>query len=240
MNETLEERIALYEPIREVVDLVRDSKIVLLVGITAAGKGTVIQELKETGKYHELVSHTTREMRSNNGNPEQDGVEYHFIDVQTAEHMVEQKAFVEVKYVHGNIYGTSRAELDQAKDEGKIVLCDVDIKGAEEYHHLNPDTVTIFLLPPNFNVWKKRLEARDKKLPDDVRLSRFKTAVFELETVLARDYFQFVINDDLSRVVEVVNSLADGKASETKNERARAIARTLLNDIKNTEDLVQD
>src|SRR5690606_6577343 len=102
-------------------------------GIVSAGKDTVVTNLAEDPDFKVIVSHTTRPPRMNHGVLEQDGVEYHFIDLAEAEAMLERGEFVEAKYVHGNIYGTSLKEIRAIHDQGVIGLTDIDIHGVEEY-----------------------------------------------------------------------------------------------------------
>ena len=76
----LEHIIREYRPTEAAVALVRDTKIALLTGISGAGKDTIKRRLLRLPSFRDIVSHTTREPRANNGQLERDGVDYHFID----------------------------------------------------------------------------------------------------------------------------------------------------------------
>ena len=212
----------------------RATKLLLISGVVGGGKNTVIREiLTQHDRYREIISHTTRSPRANQGVMEQDGVDYYFIDQHTAERMIENHEFVEVKYVHGNIYGTSAAELREAYESNLIAITDVDIQGVVEYLDIKPDTHAIFLLPPSVETWLKRLERRygDLSQHEDEITKRFKTAYNEITHIMQDDRFLLVINDDLETTVERITQIVNGERSET-SEYASTIVEHLLEYIK--------
>src|SRR5712691_7859904 len=103
MESELQELVDHYKVPSQVVTLVKNTPIVLLVGVSGAGKDTIKHHLLATGKYHHIVSHTTRKPRENGGVMEQDGVEYHFIDQARAIQMLKDGEFVEAKIYSGNM-----------------------------------------------------------------------------------------------------------------------------------------
>lgn len=224
-----------YVPSDETIALVRNTKIVLLVGIAGAGKDTIKHKLLETGQYHHIVSHTTRLPRANNGITEIDGVEYHFISPEVSLDMVKRGAYVEAKFVHGTVYGTSVAEIMHAEEEHAIALTDVDVQGVDEYKKISDNVIAIFILPPNFEEWQRRLLARYGHVgadPLDIA-KRMLTAIAELEHALKAPYYHFIVNDDLSRAVEVAGKIAHSDDSFNEiDEQVRAQAEQLLADIR--------
>ena len=224
-----------YVPSDKTVELVQQTKIVLLVGIAGAGKDTIKHKLLETGRYHHIVSHTTRIPRVNNGIVEQDGVEYHFITPEASLEMVQSGAYVEAKFVHGTVYGTSVEEIRRAEEEHAIALTDVDVQGVDEYKRISDNVIAIFILPPNFDEWQRRLLARyghGGADPLDIA-KRMLTAIAELEHALKAPYYHFVVNDDLSRAVEVAGKIAHGDDSFNEiDHQVRAQAEQLLADIR--------
>ncbi|MGH7240798.1 MAG: guanylate kinase [Candidatus Saccharimonadales bacterium] len=211
MNETnLSQLVASYQPSADVVRIVRGTKILLLVGISGAGKDTIKHRLLDTGKYHHIVSHTTRSLRENAGVMEQDGVEYHFITPHTAENMLRNGEFVEAKEYSGNMYGTSTAELQWAQDTGKIATTDLEVQGVAEYKALSKDVIAVFILPPSYDEWQRRLSARyGSKGADPADMQkRMHTAITELEDALKQNYYHFVINEDINKAVESVDMIA--------------------------------
>ena len=231
MNEELAELIAAYTPSEDATSLVRETKITLLVGISGAGKDTIKKELLKKPDFRDIVSHTTRAPRVNNGVAEIEGIDYHFIDKQTATSMVERKEFIEAKFVHGTVYGTSTDELRKAHDEGKIAITDIDVQGVSEYKDLSQSVVAIFVIPPTYEIWRERLAQRYES-PEAFSAEwekRRSSAIDELTHALEVPYYHFVINDSLERAVEVAEEIAhQPDVFHRKDDEARLKARDLL------------
>lgn len=225
----LKQKLEQYQPSAATVDLVQDTPILLLVGVSGAGKGSIVKELLKTDHYHYIVSHTTRRPRENNGVMEQDGREYHFINPATAEKMLDTGAYVEAKWYSGNIYGTSGAEIQAAHDENKIALTDIEVQGVAEYMEISSNVKAIFILPPSYEIWQQRLAKRyeDNIDPDDMK-RRMQTAKHELQEALQKDYFRFVINDNLDHAVKAADDIAHGAPAGEESEAARVLAHSLL------------
>src|SRR5438045_5836424 len=116
MDKNLAQKLSDYQPDQAATQLIHDTPILLLVGPTGAGKDSVKDKLLNTGRFHHIISHTTRPPRINHGVVEQDGREYHFIDKAIAEKMLDEHAFIEAKIYSDNVYGTSVAEIQAAHD----------------------------------------------------------------------------------------------------------------------------
>lgn len=234
MDDSLAHKLSDYQPTEVTKELVKNTPILVLVGPTGAGKDSLKDKLLDTGKFHHIISHTTRKPRINHGVIEQDGVEYHFIDKQTAEKMIDDKALIEAKVYSGNLYGTSVAEIQAAHDEGKIAMTDIEVQGVAEYKALDPSVMAVFLLPPNFDEWQERLMKRYGDVMDiaDARL-RMQTALDELDQLLTTDYYVAVINDDLETAFEQIQTVVNSDDHTTPEEpKARAVANKLAEDIK--------
>src|SRR4051794_10735029 len=131
--------------------------LIIISSPSGGGKGTLIHEVR--GMLPELafsVSHTTRPMRFG----EDEGREYYFIDRHRFEQKVAAGEFIEHFPVHGNLYGTSVAEVEKWKDGGKDLIVEVDVQGALAIVEKMPDCVSIFILPPSFEVLEARLTSR--------------------------------------------------------------------------------
>lgn len=231
---SLEEDIQRYHMSEESERLLGRTPLLLIAGVVGGGKNTVINEIvKDTGRYHLLVSHTTREPRSNHGVMEQEGVDYHFINLEEARRMLVRKAFIEAKYVHGNVYGTSVAEVQAAHDKGKTAVTDVDVQGVVEFLDVKPDAHAIFLLPPSVDTWLRRLERRygDLDAHKDEITKRFRTAYKEIKHIEEDKRFVLVINDDLATTVERVEGVLDGSVTRT-SDYAEAVVEHLLSFIE--------
>lgn len=224
-----------YQPTPETVELVQKSKITLLVGISGAGKDTIKHKLLEKEGYRDIVSHTTREPRKNNGVMEIDGEDYHFISNETARTMLARQAFIEAKFVHHTLYGTSANEVQLAHDADKIAVTDIDVQGVDEYKELSRDVVAIFILPPSYAVWRERLRQRYETIEafEAEWPKRRESAIMELEKALFVPYYHFIINDDLDRSVRVVDEIAQqGDLFNRKDDEARLLARDILDEIR--------
>lgn len=221
------------------IEVVRGAKTVFIVGITSAGKDTIIKKMLEQPDYHLIVSHTTRQPRINNNVMEKDGIDYHFVTRQQMAELLAERKMIEVNCFGGNYYGTSLNELIIASDENKIAISDIDINGISSYYDIAPNSVTaIFIVPPNYNVWLDRVRNRYESIElfEKDWLVRREIAIKELEHVLSVPHYHFVINDDLDRAVKVVNKIAhhENNVFNRVDDEARLIAWDLLDAIKNT------
>jgi guanylate kinase len=167
--------------------------LLILSSPSGAGKTTLTKRLRE--RFPALgfsVSHTTRTPRAN----EVDGKDYHFISHADFDELVEKDAFVEWAHVHGNCYGTSRAEIDRAREEPGCagMIFDVDYQGARQIRAKEHEAVSVFILPPSMIELEKRLKGRASET-DEVLKRRFAAAKMEIEHYGLFDYL--VVNDDL-------------------------------------------
>lgn len=234
MDISLTSKLAVYQPAASTAELIKKTPILLLVGPTGAGKDALKDKLLETGGYHHIVSHTTRPPRINHGVIEQNGRDYHFIDKAAATKMLNDQALIEAKVYSGNLYGTSVAEIQAAHDEGKIAMTDIEVQGVAEYKTLDPGVMAVFLLPPDFQTWQKRLQNRYGDVVDvaDSRL-RLQTALEEIEQLLNTDYYVALINDDLDTTFQQVQAITGSKTHKPPDDAAaRAVAKRLAQDIQ--------
>ena len=139
------------------------------------------------------VSMTTRAIRPG----EQAGRDYHFVDREEFQRLVEADAFLEWANVHGNLYGSPRAPVDRALAEGRDVLFDIDWQGAREVARRCPDdAVRVFILPPSLEELRRRLVTRSQDA-EEVIDRRIANAKGEIEHA---DEFDYVfVNDDFDR-----------------------------------------
>ncbi len=230
----LEERIAQYHPPKSAKEVIKHTNIALLVGISGAGKDTIKHELLKKPGFGEIISHTTRTPRENGGILEKDGVDYHFIDEFRAEEMVRNGEFFEAKFVHGTVYGTSIVEVENAGRAG-TAIADVDVQGVGEYKAVSDKVVAIFIIPPSYDEWLRRLKARYATNEEFIREwpRRRESAIKELQKALEVPYYHCIINDDLQRAVDVAVDVAKRPDMFTrKDDEARIAARNLLQEIR--------
>ena len=229
----IERLISTYHPPKAAVQVIKDTKIALLVGISGAGKDTIKRGLLRRHGFGEIISHTTRKPRENEGVLERDGVDYHFIDESQAHDMLERGEFIEAKFVHGTVYGTSIAEVRRAGEAG-IAITDIDVQGVAEYKAVSDQVIAIFIVPPDYETWIARFKRR--YTTDDEYLrewpKRRDSAIQELTKAVSLPYYHCVINDDLDRAIEVTAEIAARPDVFTrKDDEARLVARDLLRQI---------
>jgi len=160
---------------------------------SGAGKSSLVKSLLELDSHLVVsISHTTRPPRGQ----EQDGREYHFIDEARFREMVEAGDFFEWAEVHGNLYGTSRAGVEQMVAGGQDVVLEIDWQGALQIKALFPNAVLIFILPPSFEELAMRLNRRGEDRPD-VIVQRLVNARHE---VAQARHFDFVIINGLFEI----------------------------------------
>jgi len=202
--------------------------LVVLVGPTASGKNTIIQELLKLGHYHYIVSDTTRQPRINDGVMEQNGREYWFKTEDEMLQALRDGQFLEAALIHNQqVSGTSIRELKIALDANKTALAEIEIVGAGKTYIAKPDTIMIFNVPPSFDTWMDRLRGRGQ-LPEAEMRRRLETSLEEYEAALTHDYYRFVINDDIAETVNAIDSMArlDGH-DQSKEYVARELVKEL-------------
>lgn len=180
------------------------SRLLVLAGPTAVGKGTVAAHIKETHpEIHLSVSATTREPRPG----EVHGEHYFFVDDAEFDRMVEEGELLEHAVVHGrNRYGTPRGPVDQALRAGKTVLLEIDLQGARQVRESEPSATLVFLLPPSWDELVSRLVGRGTE-GEEERARRLRTAKVELAAQGEFDFF--IVNDEVAHAAEQVVELAD-------------------------------
>lgn len=224
------------QPSEQSVELFRRLRIVLLVGITGAGKNTILSRLISAGKYSEIITSTTRPPRYNGGVLEQDGVDYHFLTAEQAIEKLERGEYVEASLVHGTlIYGVTSTEIARLASKDDIVIGDVDIQGVSKYRKLSNKVSAVFLLPPSYEEWRERIKVRYAS-PADFEADwpiRRQSAIKELEEALAKPYYHFVINDNLDEAVLACEKIIDSNETfHRKDDEMRLTAREILEELK--------
>lgn len=176
----------------ESVHLNRRGVLFALSSPSGAGKTTISKKMLASDPDIALsISATTRPMRPG----EQDGIDYHFVDVETFKQMAADGEFLEWAHVFGHRYGTPRARVDELLDAGKDVLFDIDWQGAQQlYQEAGPDVVRVFVLPPTMEELERRLRSR-KTDSDEVIAARMARAANEISHWDGYDYV--LINDQV-------------------------------------------
>jgi guanylate kinase len=167
----------------------------LLFVVTApsgAGKSSLIRAaLEEAPDVRLSVSYTTRAPRAG----EQNGREYHFVDADSFEAMVQRGEFLECAEVHGNRYGTSQRVIDETLARGEDLLLEIDWQGAAQVRRLYPASVAIFILPPSVEELGRRMRSRglDAEAVIERRLANAREELShapEFDYVIINDVFE--------------------------------------------------
>ena len=181
------------------------SRLIVLAGPTAVGKGTVAAHIREHNpEIHLSVSATTRPPRPG----EVDGEHYFFVDDAEFDRLIETDALLEHATVHNRYrYGTPRGPIEQALAEGRTVLLEIDLQGARQVLEAEPSATLVFLLPPSWDELVQRLVGRGTEDSEE-RARRLRTARTELAAQNEFDYR--VVNEDVAsaarEVVELVQA----------------------------------
>ena len=179
----------------------------MITGPSGVGKGTLISEL--LGRVPDLelsVSATTRPPRQG----EVGGRDYHFLAKDVFERRAEANEFLEYATYSGQLYGTLRDEVERRLAAGKSVLLEIEVQGARQVRAAMPESVQVFIAPPEPAALRRRLEARGKDTPEAIE-ARLAVAAQELA---AQDEFAHrVVNDELDRAADELERIVRDELS---------------------------
>lgn len=200
---------------------------------SGSGKSTLVSELrKQVTGIEFAVSWTTRAPRGS----EQDGREYHFTTREEFQRMIDAGMFLEWAEVFGNLYGTAKASLEEARLAGHDLLLDIDVQGAAQVRSRLAEAVGIFVMPPNPKVLRTRLRNRSRAegvVNDEEVFRRLREASKEIENY--REYSYILVNDILDRAVAQLEAIVlaerfyrNGEAIAYRSRRVLEVAAACL------------
>jgi len=163
--------------------------LIIISSPSGGGKGTLIKAvLKTLPKVGYSVSYTTRAARVGETN----GKDYFFVSRAEFERLIEQGEFLEYATVHDNFYGTSFGQVKKEIEAGHDIILEIDVQGAANVRTKIPEAISVFILPPSFEVLAARLKARQTEKKEDLAL-RLKNSFGEVNRFSEFEYV--VVND---------------------------------------------
>lgn len=198
--------------------------LMVLSGPSGSGKGTVVRRLLEERADTVLsVSATTRAPRPG----EVDGVHYHFLQRENFLRMIEEKAFLEYAEYNGNFYGTPKAPVEALLAQGKNVLLEIEVQGAEQVMDSGVELVSMFITVPSMGELERRLRGRMTESEEVIR-SRLATACWELSRAFRYQYV--VLNDEVEKAVDRVKTIM--QAETMRYDRMKDIILEVMKDAE--------
>ncbi|MBN1569606.1 MAG: guanylate kinase [Acidobacteria bacterium] len=196
--------------------------LIIVSGPSGAGKSVLVSGvLQELPHVKFSVSYTTRAPRRT----EKNGVEYFFVSREEFLSRVRGEEFLEWAEVHDNYYGTSRKYVDDLLRQGEDVLLDIDVQGARILREKRKDAISVFILPPSYQVLRERLMRRSLDAGFEIE-KRLKIACREIDHY--RNYDYLIINKELGVSVEELQSIILGSRCRTavRSESAKSVLET--------------
>jgi guanylate kinase len=189
--------------------------LIVVSSPSGGGKGTLIDRvLKTVPDVGYSVSYTTRPPREG----EQHGREYFFVSTEEFEEMIREGKFLEWANVYGSLYGTSRDQVERELNSGRDIILEIDVQGAASIRELIDDAVSVFILPPSFELLRNRLVARGTDSPADLE-RRLRGAPGEVEQYT---HFRYVIlNDDINRASAQLAAVIYAERARRERQESR-------------------
>ena len=192
----------------------------MISGPSGSGKTTLVARvLSNVENLRFSISYTTRSMRAG----EVRGEHYEFVSREEFRGMIERDFFAEWAEVHGNFYGTPRADIEKWIETGVDVILDIDVQGAKRLRGAFDDAVFIFVVPPSLEILEQRL--RDRKSEEDGDIS-IRLGIVKEEVACSKCYDYIIINDDADvaagRIEAVILSQREGNGEDPRKRMLAA------------------
>lgn len=182
---------------------------------SGAGKTSLVNALLKTTPYIGVsVSHTTRTPRPGEDN----GIAYHFVNVDEFQQMIGEGAFLEHAQVFDHFYGTSQRWVESELAEGRDVILEIDWQGAQQVRKLMPEAVSVFIAPPSISALRQRLQGRGQ---DDAATINRRMRDAQSEMSHYGEYDYLIINDDFNNTLEELCAIVIARRHRIEAQQAR-------------------
>ncbi len=193
------------------VNAMQKGTLIVLSGPSGSGKGTLVNEyVKNFEDVFVSISATTRAPREG----EKHGVNYYYMSVEEFEEKINENGFLEHAQFCGNYYGTPRDKVEEALNEGKDVILEIEVQGAFQVKANYPGAVLVFTMPPSFEILRERLIGRGTESMEVVE-KRLCRAGEEIESASGYDYL--IINNTIEKAVRDLRAIFDAEKCKVKN-----------------------
>lgn len=199
----------------------RQGFLVVLSGPSSVGKDTLLEAV--LGHIPDMVysvSATTRPPRPG----ERHGVDYYFLSDEEFRELIRNDGLLEWAEYCDYLYGTPRAFVEEMVAQGKIVISDIDIQGAEQLRRTMPDGVFIFLMPPSLEELRRRIMRRATDSPEAIA-SRMARSEEEMHSIVNYDYW--ILNADLAQAVEDLKAIIRAESLRVKRGGYKEVGESL-------------
>ena len=193
----------------------RAGSLFVVTAPSGAGKTSLLRALLADAPLMQLsVSFTTRAPRPG----EVDGRDYFFVDAAGFERRREAGEFLEWAEVHGNLYATSRAWIEDRIAAGVDIVLEIDWQGAVQVQRLFPDAIGVFIVPPSIGVLRERLTQRGQ---DTAEVIERRVAAAEAELKQAHRFQYVIINQDFASALADLRTIVDAARLRFTKQQAR-------------------
>ena len=176
--------------------------LVIISGPAGSGKGTIVSRLRELAPFDFSVSATTRAPRPG----EQHGVHYYFVDKADFENKISEGEMLEYAQYVGNYYGTPKKPVEDALNQGKNIILDIEVKGALQVKEKMPEAIMIYVLPPDYETLLARIRGRGTETEEIIQ-KRMNEAKNEIKTFPKYDYVVINRNGGVEQAAQDVLSI---------------------------------
>ena len=201
-------------------------KLIVISGLSAAGKGTIAKELvNRYGNFVLSISATTRDKRGN----EVEGKDYFFLSKEDFKQMIENDELLEYANYVNNYYGTPKKYVMDMLESGKNVILEIEMQGALQIKKIFNEAVLVFFLPKDAKTQRERLIHRNRESKEQIE-ERIKQAVVDAD--YAKHYDYVLVNENIDDSIRDIEEIVAGTYDKSKNVQSLALLDKLVKDIK--------